>query len=82
MQSGVIMGYCYYSIWLANRWFAIGSVPVDTIPDISENQQIVFATMADMTNTFNSLGETIYVQHCPMADDNKGADWLSTYKEI
>lgn len=27
-------------------------------------------------------GETIYVQHCPMADDNAGADWLSLDREI
>jgi len=44
--------------------------------------QPVSATMIDMTNTFNPLAETIYVQHCPMADNNKGADWLSTFKEI
>lgn len=25
---------------------------------------------------------TIYVQHCPMAADGKGADWLSTDKDI
>jgi Cu(I)/Ag(I) efflux system membrane fusion protein len=44
--------------------------------------QTVSATMIAMTNTFNPLGKTIYVQHCPMADNNKGADWLSTEKEI
>jgi len=44
--------------------------------------QPVSATMIEMTNTFNPLGETIYVQHCPMADNNKGADWLSSEKQI
>jgi len=44
--------------------------------------QTVSATMIELTNTFNPLAETIYVQHCPMADNNKGADWLSTFKEI
>lgn len=29
------------------------------------------------------IGEaTLYVQHCPMANDNKGADWLSSEEEI
>ena len=29
------------------------------------------------------IGETtLYVQHCPMANDNNGADWLSSQKEI
>ena len=44
--------------------------------------QTVSSTMIDMTNTFKPLAETIYVQRCPMADNNKGADWLSTSKEI
>lgn len=44
--------------------------------------QNVSATMIEMTGTFTPLSETIYVQHCPMADNNKGADWLSTFKEI
>ena len=44
--------------------------------------QPVSATLIEMTNTFTPLGKTIYVQHCPMADNNKGADWLSTFKEI
>ncbi|PKO98162.1 MAG: efflux RND transporter periplasmic adaptor subunit [Bacteroidetes bacterium HGW-Bacteroidetes-8] len=44
--------------------------------------QTVSASMIVMTETFTPLAETIYVQHCPMADNNKGADWLSTYKEI
>jgi Cu(I)/Ag(I) efflux system membrane fusion protein len=26
--------------------------------------------------------EPLYILHCPMADSNKGADWLSTSKEI
>jgi Cu(I)/Ag(I) efflux system membrane fusion protein len=44
--------------------------------------QTVSAVMIEMTNTFTPFGETIYVQHCPMADNNKGADWLSLEKEI
>jgi Cu(I)/Ag(I) efflux system membrane fusion protein len=38
--------------------------------------------MIKMTIVFSSFGNIIYVQHCPMADNNKGADWLSTEKEI
>ena len=44
--------------------------------------QTASVTMMEMTNTFKPLDETIYVLHCPMADNNKGADWLSTEKEI
>lgn len=44
--------------------------------------QSVSVTMIEMTNIFTPLGNTIYVQHCPMADNNKGADWLSKENEI
>jgi len=44
--------------------------------------QSVSAIMIEMTTAFKPLGEAIYVQHCPMADNNNGADWLSTEKEI
>lgn len=32
--------------------------------------------------SFGIAEGTLYVQHCPMANDNKGADWLSSDKEI
>ncbi|MDX5429468.1 MAG: DUF3347 domain-containing protein, partial [Bacteroidota bacterium] len=35
-----------------------------------------------MAQSFGPMESTYYVQHCPMADSNKGADWLSTQKEI
>lgn len=44
--------------------------------------QTVSSNMVEMTSAFTPLAVTIYVQHCPMADNNKGADWLSTEKEI
>ncbi len=44
--------------------------------------QSVSATMIEMTNTFTPLDKTIYVQHCPMVDNNKGADWQSSEKQI
>ena len=31
---------------------------------------------------FGIANTTFYQQHCPMADSNKGADWLSLEKEI
>jgi Cu(I)/Ag(I) efflux system membrane fusion protein len=38
--------------------------------------------MIDLTKAFQPLEKTLYIQHCPMADSNKGADWLSTETEI
>uniref|UniRef100_UPI003565BEE1 DUF3347 domain-containing protein n=1 Tax=Salegentibacter sp. TaxID=1903072 RepID=UPI003565BEE1 len=31
---------------------------------------------------FDPLDEKLYVQHCPMADNDQGADWLSLSEEI
>ncbi len=38
--------------------------------------------MVALAKTFGPFDKTIFVQHCPMADDNSGADWLSLDKEI
>ncbi len=55
---------------------------ISGIEQLRKAFQTVSVNMIELTNTFNLLTETIYVQHCPMADNNKGADWLSTSKEI
>ena len=52
------------------------------IEQLRKSFQSVSVTMIEMTNSFTPLSSTIYVQHCPMADNNKGADWLSKEKEI
>lgn len=33
-------------------------------------------------NQLKGLDQKLYVQHCPMADNNKGANWISAEKEI
>ncbi|QCW98917.1 efflux RND transporter periplasmic adaptor subunit [Aggregatimonas sangjinii] len=35
-----------------------------------------------IASSFNDLDQPIYVQHCPMADNNKGADWLSFQDKV
>jgi len=39
-------------------------------------------SMIATAESFDPLSTTIYVQHCPMAGSNNGADWLSLDKEI
>ena len=41
------------------------------------NENVVAIAM-----NLQSSSETLYVQECPMANENKGAKWLSTEKEI
>jgi len=38
--------------------------------------------MVALAKAFGPFGETMYVQHCPMADNNTGADWLSLDEQI
>lgn len=38
--------------------------------------------MIDITKTFSPLGEKLYVQYCPMANNDQGANWLSMEEEI
>ncbi|MEM9887773.1 MAG: efflux RND transporter periplasmic adaptor subunit [Bacteroidota bacterium] len=49
-----------------------------------QRQQFEFLSIA-MINTLTAFGtsdEVIYVQHCPMAFDNQGADWLAAEEDI
>ena len=53
--------------------------------DIEEQRkQFDFLSQALIKSTkVFGIGEaTLYVQHCPMANDNQGADWLSSAEEI
>ncbi len=53
-----------------------------TIAELRTAFQQVSEGMIDLTKAFDPLDQTLYVQFCPMADDNKGANWLSTEEEI
>ncbi len=53
--------------------------------DVEEQrQQFDFLSQAliQTVKVFGLPNETLYVQHCPMANDNEGADWLSNEQEI
>jgi Cu(I)/Ag(I) efflux system membrane fusion protein len=39
-------------------------------------------TMIQLNKAFRPLNDTVYTQHCSMANNNQGADWLSKEKEI
>lgn len=38
--------------------------------------------MIALTRAFRPIKETLYLQHCPMANNAKGASWLSAEQEI
>jgi Cu(I)/Ag(I) efflux system membrane fusion protein len=53
-----------------------------TIEELRKAFQPVSKTMIALSKSLNPMNKTMYVQHCPMADNNKGADWLSLDKNI
>ena len=52
--------------------------------DVKQQREAFVGLSNSMIILANSFGvqTTIYVQHCPMANGNKGADWLSFEKKI
>jgi membrane fusion protein, copper/silver efflux system len=55
---------------------------ISEIEKLRKAFQPVSASLIALAQAFKPLHHSLYVQHCPMADDNKGADWLSLEKEI
>jgi len=54
----------------------------DNIEDLRKNFIALSDWMIQVTETFQPISETLYLQHCPMADNDKGADWLSKEEPI
>lgn len=47
-----------------------------------EHFEMLSKDMADLIKTFGNGGQTLYKDFCPMANDGKGATWISETKEI
>ena len=61
------------------------SSKIAELSDIEEQRkQFDFLSQALIKSIkiFGIPGDTLYVQHCPMAFDNAGADWISDVQEI
>lgn len=58
---------------------------IQTGADIEEQRRqfsFLSSLMIKTIQAFGMEGREVYVQHCPMAMDNEGADWLSLRKDI
>jgi len=70
-----------------NYWFLLHKTSKMIHENTSlENQREAFKTlsekMIEMMTNFDDLDETYFVQFCPMANDNKGAYWLSKEENV
>ncbi len=52
------------------------------IDELRKYFQNISNEMVRMTEQFHAYSGTLYLQNCPMADNNKGADWLSLDQNI
>lgn len=75
-----------HEIWMkqfeALKPIAEKATALDEIAQQRENFIPLSSAVIALAKAFSPLEETIYQQHCPMADSNKGADWLSKEKEV
>ena len=53
-----------------------------TIKELRRGFVHVSAQWISLLDRTGPLGQTLYVQYCPMADNNQGATWVSTSEEI
>jgi Cu(I)/Ag(I) efflux system membrane fusion protein len=58
---------------------------ITTLTDVEEQRKqfdFLSEALIKAVKVFGIPKDTFYVQHCPMAFDNEGADWLSETVEI
>lgn len=54
----------------------------ESIEELREDFRVASNVMIELSRAFNPKPGTLYVQYCPMADDDRGASWLSTEKRV
>lgn len=54
----------------------------EDIDQIRESFISISKAIIGLNESFEPLKYKVYVQHCPMANNNKGADWISKEEEI
>ncbi|MEJ2545948.1 MAG: efflux RND transporter periplasmic adaptor subunit, partial [Calditrichaceae bacterium] len=55
---------------------------IQTIDDLRDEFINISKAMIALSESFGSMNGAVYVQHCPMANNNKGADWISRDKDV
>lgn len=75
-----------HTYWMAQaKALAAHAEEIASSEEISVQRDQFSFLSAGLIETIQALGirgDTVFVQHCPMAMDNQGADWLSLQEEI
>lgn len=57
-------------------------IDLDQIEKQRDQFEFLSEAMIKTITAFGTTGEALYIQHCPMASDNEGADWISNETQI
>lgn len=75
-----------HTIWMENQTKLSDGLEhihhFQTIEELRKAFQGISNAMITMAEAFGAINGAMYVQYCPMADSDRGADWLSREKEI
>lgn len=75
-----------HNVWMSYSEMATGAlknmISAGDIEIARENFKDLSMQMIGLATSFGPFESVIFVQHCPMAFNNRGADWLSEAKEI
>lgn len=75
-----------HNVWMKHSSEAKKAIYALTKSNDIDNVRQYFVTLSEqmvmIAKTFEPIEKTLYVQHCPMANQDNGADWLSTEQEI
>ena len=55
---------------------------IQDIKELRKNFIVISTSMIDIIGAFKPLNVPVYVQHCPMADEGRGASWLSLSEKV
>jgi Cu(I)/Ag(I) efflux system membrane fusion protein len=76
----------HHDLWMnQSAMLKTHSTPLENLSSLEEVRSHfmnISTAMIKVAEAFKPVAKSVYVQHCPMADSNKGADWLSLDKEI
>lgn len=75
-----------HQIWMQNlpdlKKETAGLAKARSLNDLRESFLLLSQTMIHLAQQLHPYDQVLYVAHCPMANEYKGADWLSLSKEI
>jgi Cu(I)/Ag(I) efflux system membrane fusion protein len=85
INMGVFKGESH-NVWMnyeaALKKNTLQAASLKDIKEVRMAFEPISNVMIAMTKAFNPLSETVYVQFCPMANSDKGANWLSKENKV